>query len=287
MKQRWKVLLVTSVAVFMGFLDVTIVNIAFPDIERRLPRHVARGALLDPQRLQHRLRRAARPGGPARGPRRPAADVLHRHLDLPRRLRAVRPRAVGRGARGGARRAGGRRRDPGPDLAGAAAPRVPARAARDGDRALGRHGRRGGRDRPGARRRARRRDELALGLLRQPRHRPAGADPRAAAAARGARRAPGPLPDALGVVLLVLGVGLLSLGIVKGQDWGWDSARVVGSLVASALALAGFVAPLGAPSGAGRRAGLLRVRSFAVANAGVVPVRRSASTRCCWRTSCS
>src|SRR3954453_18889208 len=33
MKQRWKVLLVTSVAVFMAFLDVTIVNIAFPDIE--------------------------------------------------------------------------------------------------------------------------------------------------------------------------------------------------------------------------------------------------------------
>ena len=32
MTQRWKVLLVTSVAVFMGFLDVTIVNIAFPDI---------------------------------------------------------------------------------------------------------------------------------------------------------------------------------------------------------------------------------------------------------------
>src|SRR4051794_25059933 len=33
MTQRWKVLLVTSLAVFMGFLDVTIVNIAFPDIE--------------------------------------------------------------------------------------------------------------------------------------------------------------------------------------------------------------------------------------------------------------
>src|SRR4051812_43698837 len=37
MKQRWKVLLVTSVAVFMGFLDVTIVNIAFPDIEASFP----------------------------------------------------------------------------------------------------------------------------------------------------------------------------------------------------------------------------------------------------------
>src|SRR4051812_12502463 len=37
MKQRWKVLLVTSVAVFMGFLDVTIVNIAFPDIAASFP----------------------------------------------------------------------------------------------------------------------------------------------------------------------------------------------------------------------------------------------------------
>src|SRR2546429_1302770 len=34
MARRWKVLLVTSVAVFMALLDVTIVNIAFPDIRR-------------------------------------------------------------------------------------------------------------------------------------------------------------------------------------------------------------------------------------------------------------
>src|ERR671936_3201068 len=31
-QRKWQVLAVTSVAVFMGFLDVTIVNIAFPDI---------------------------------------------------------------------------------------------------------------------------------------------------------------------------------------------------------------------------------------------------------------
>jgi len=28
MERRWKVLIVTSVAVFMGFLDVTVVNVA-------------------------------------------------------------------------------------------------------------------------------------------------------------------------------------------------------------------------------------------------------------------
>ena len=37
MAHRWKVLLVTSVAVFMAFLDVTIVNIAFPDIQASFP----------------------------------------------------------------------------------------------------------------------------------------------------------------------------------------------------------------------------------------------------------
>src|SRR4051794_17681832 len=34
MARRWKVLIVTAVAVFIGFLDVTVVNVAFPDIER-------------------------------------------------------------------------------------------------------------------------------------------------------------------------------------------------------------------------------------------------------------
>ena len=37
MARRWQVLLVTAVAVFMGFLDVTIVNIAFPDIRESFP----------------------------------------------------------------------------------------------------------------------------------------------------------------------------------------------------------------------------------------------------------
>ena len=35
--RRWKVLLVTGVAVFMAFLDVTIVNVAFPSIRLAFP----------------------------------------------------------------------------------------------------------------------------------------------------------------------------------------------------------------------------------------------------------
>src|SRR6516162_1741159 len=37
MERRWQVLLVTAVGVFMSFLDVTIVNIAFPDLRRSFP----------------------------------------------------------------------------------------------------------------------------------------------------------------------------------------------------------------------------------------------------------
>lgn len=44
-------------------------------------------------------------------------------------------------------------------------------------------------------------------------------------------------PDLLGVGLVTAVFGLLSLGIVQGHDWGWSSARVVGSF-AGAMALA-------------------------------------------------
>lgn len=46
----------------------------------------------------------------------------------------------------------------------------------------------------------------------------------------------GPPPDLLGVAVLSLAVASLALGITQGQDWGWTSAPVVGSL-AAALAL--------------------------------------------------
>src|SRR3954451_19377041 len=39
----------------------------------------------------------------------------------------------------------------------------------------------------------------------------------------------GAVPDALGIVLLAGGVGLVSLGIVEAPDWGWGSARVLGA----------------------------------------------------------
>src|SRR5262245_39099288 len=46
----------------------------------------------------------------------------------------------------------------------------------------------------------------------------------------------GAVPDALGIALLAAGVGLLSLGIVQAPSWGWGSERVLGAFAVSILA---------------------------------------------------
>jgi MFS family permease len=73
------------------------------------------------------------------------------------------------------------------------------------------------------------------------------------------------LPDGVGSVLLIGAVALLTLGLVKGHDWGWD-ARVFGSLAASVVLGAAFVwrssrhpAPL-------LELSILRVPAFALAS---------------------
>jgi EmrB/QacA subfamily drug resistance transporter len=82
-------------------------------------------------------------------------------------------------------------------------------------------------------------------------------------------------PDPLGVVLVTLGVGALTFGLVKGSDWGWGSPSIVGTLVLS-IALLGLFAlhcltsrsPLVHPS-------LFRARSFT--GASVVAILFSAA----------
>jgi len=269
MKQRWKVLLVTSVAVFMGFLDVTIVNIALPDIEASFPDtslaglswilnayNIVFAALLVPAgRLSDRLGRrrmffvgvstflaASAVCGLA-----PSVEVLvaarvvqaaGAAILVPTSLALLLPefpleqRATATalwGATGGIAAATG------PALGGVLVEATSWRSVFFVNLAIGL---------PAL--------IPARRLLRESR------DPN-----------PGPLTDILGIVLLVAGVGLLSLGIVKGHDWGWGSAAVVGSLVASALVLAAFVARSARHPAPVIELGLLRVRSFAVANAGV------------------
>jgi EmrB/QacA subfamily drug resistance transporter len=77
------------------------------------------------------------------------------------------------------------------------------------------------------------------------------------------------LPDALGAVMLGLGVGLIALGIVEGPDWGWGSPRVIASLAAGAALLPLVVLRSARHPAPVVELSLFRVRSFAVANAGM------------------
>jgi EmrB/QacA subfamily drug resistance transporter len=85
-------------------------------------------------------------------------------------------------------------------------------------------------------------------------------------------RAPGrrSLPDLGGAALFALALGLLTLGIVQGQDWGWTSPAVLACFAATGVLLALFVlssrrhrSPLLDPE-------LLKVRAFKVGNVATV-----------------
>lgn len=52
---------------------------------------------------------------------------------------------------------------------------------------------------------------------------------------------PEPTPDLLGVPLLAAGVGLLALGIVQSDAWGWDDQRTLGAFAAAAVILPAFI----------------------------------------------
>lgn len=78
------------------------------------------------------------------------------------------------------------------------------------------------------------------------------------------------LPDLGGAALLAGALGLLALGIVEGEGWGWSSAPVLGSFAGAALLLGAVVArclhhprPVVDPA-------LMRIPSFARANAATL-----------------
>jgi EmrB/QacA subfamily drug resistance transporter len=78
------------------------------------------------------------------------------------------------------------------------------------------------------------------------------------------------LPDALGVILLAVAVGAVSLGIVKAEDWGWGSARVLGAILGGVVVLGLFVWRSGRHPAPVIEPALFRVRSFAVASGAVM-----------------
>jgi EmrB/QacA subfamily drug resistance transporter len=78
------------------------------------------------------------------------------------------------------------------------------------------------------------------------------------------------LPDLLGAAVLTAGVGALTAAIVEGPSWGWGSARVIGMFAGSLGLLLAFARrtsrhplPVVEPE-------LLRVRSFAAANLAAI-----------------
>jgi EmrB/QacA subfamily drug resistance transporter len=73
-------------------------------------------------------------------------------------------------------------------------------------------------------------------------------------------------PDLLGAAMLALGIGVLTLGIVKGPDWGWGDPRELASYLVAILLVAAFVYRSAHHHSPVIELPLLRVRSFALAN---------------------
>jgi EmrB/QacA subfamily drug resistance transporter len=267
MARRWQVLLVTAVAVFMSFLDVTIVNIAFPDIRASFPDSslsqlswilnaysiVFAAALVPAGRLADRYGRrrffflgvfvflaASVVCGAAQTVEMLVAaralQALGGAMLVPASLGLLLPefplerRATATalwGATGAVAAAAG------PSLGGVL-------VAWQGWRSVFFV-------------------NLAIGL------------PALIPARRLLRESREPqttFPDAVGAALLALGVGALALAIVQGPEWGWGSARILGAFAASAVLLIVFVWRSARHAAPVIELSLFRVRSFAVANVG-------------------
>ncbi len=79
-----------------------------------------------------------------------------------------------------------------------------------------------------------------------------------------------PIPDLVGALLLTIAVASLTGALVQAPDWGWASGRALGLLVLAAIGALAFVARSMRHSHPLVELHLLRVRRFAIANAGTV-----------------
>src|SRR5262249_8179347 len=82
-------------------------------------------------------------------------------------------------------------------------------------------------------------------------------------------RAPGRrrMPDLLGGLVLAFGIAAVVLGVVKGQEWGWGSPRVLGSFAAAVVLGAVFTSRCRTHRSPVVDLSLLRIRTFSAANA--------------------
>ncbi|MGW6378057.1 MFS transporter [Rhodococcus sp. NPDC055112] len=77
-------------------------------------------------------------------------------------------------------------------------------------------------------------------------------------------------PDVLAAALLTAAVGALALALVKGPDWGWSSAGVLGALAVALVSGATFWIRNGRGGAPILDPAMLRVRSFAWSNAAML-----------------
>jgi EmrB/QacA subfamily drug resistance transporter len=78
------------------------------------------------------------------------------------------------------------------------------------------------------------------------------------------------VPDATGALSVALSVGLLALAIVQGEDWGWGSLEVLGGFAGAALFGAVAIQRSRTHPAPVFELDLWRVRSFAVANGAML-----------------
>lgn len=74
------------------------------------------------------------------------------------------------------------------------------------------------------------------------------------------------LPDLGGTALLIAGVAALSLGLVEGESWGWGSPRILGAFAVSIATIAWFFRRCASHESPVLDLDMLKVRSFSMAN---------------------
>ena len=77
-------------------------------------------------------------------------------------------------------------------------------------------------------------------------------------------------PDTVGAALFTIAIGALALALVKSDEWGWTSARVLGSIAAAAVLLALFIRRSGRHPAPVIEPHLLRLPAFSTATAANV-----------------
>jgi EmrB/QacA subfamily drug resistance transporter len=80
------------------------------------------------------------------------------------------------------------------------------------------------------------------------------------------------MPDVLGALLFALAIASLVLGVVKGQEWGWGSLRIVAAFVVAVGLGAVFIRRCAHHRSPIIDLSLLRIRTFTAANAATVVV---------------